>query len=367
MRTRWKGTGRTLSRTFETETSGVGCLGLVGLALGLMIASFGWVTPDETPALVGGSALSVAGLALAAWRQGARLDAATRTWTTWNGPRRRHTSVEGARAVDLTRESHTLENPKGLDSVVDVYDVSLVGTFGTLRVDRLEDAPDEARRVAESFARCLRVAYRDRTVKPALEKKPDELDESLVDRHRRLKKPLPTPRPPARLLSTHREGPQGLEILIPRTRLADPTMPLLTLGGILAAAVVLGLANGGPEFVLLYLLLSLIPAMLVAGLPLWLALRANRMREKILLTQDVLRVESSVHGRHEIPLRLLEELTVDRVGARKSRQTQVEQHFRAGVVCARSDATTARFGGALPDAELEYLRDLLVQRILLDG
>lgn len=365
MKPRWKRAGPTLSRALDD--SATGCLGLMGLTVGLCAAVYGGMTPGETPALVGGAILGAGGLALAAFRRRAVLDGANRTWTDWSGPRRTQTRVDGARVVDLTCETQTCENPKGLDSVVDVYDVTLGGTFGSLRLDRLQDEPDEARRVAESVARCLRVTYRDRTVKPAFEKKPDELDESLVDRHRRLRKRPPKPRPPARLLSTLKEGPRGLEILIPRTRLADPTMPLLILGGILAAAVVLGLANGGPEFVLLFLLMSLIPALLLAGLPLWLAVRANRMRERILLTQDVLRVESSVHGRHEIPLRLLEELTVDRVADRKSRQTQVEQHFRAGVVAARSDATTARFGGALPDAELEYLRDLLVQRILLDG
>ncbi len=49
---------------------------------------------------------------------------------------------------------------------------------------------------------------------------------------------------------------------------------------------------------------------------------------------------------------------------KKSRDFQAERFFPVGCLCARSDRVEACFGGSLDEANLEYLRALLVNRIV---
>ncbi len=94
-------------------------------------------------------------------------------------------------------------------------------------------------------------------------------------------------------------------------------------------------------------------------------LKASRLTETVLLTPRGLRVESSVYGIQEIPLERLEELVLrDLSSYRAYRQRQVEGFYRHGLLCARGDGIQVRFGGGLEGVELEYVRDLLIQRMV---
>lgn len=356
MRTPWKRADRTLSRSFDE--SGWNCLGVLGLALGALL----FPIPDVVAKVVSG-VIVLLGLGLATLRRGVVLDGAARTWTTRVGPwRRQVVSLEKSRVVEITRQSETLRNSKGPSCVVDHYDVTLKGEMD-VRVDRLDDAPDEARWLAEAVSRSLGVLYRDRTVEPTLEKKVGQLDEPLVERYRREGRPAPQPRQPETCRATCRDGPRGLEIRIPAAPLADLRSPLLGLAGMALVGGLFGLAASlsWPAFAAGGALVAL-PT---SGVQLWRGWQANRMREHVLLSSQALLVDSNLYGRHEIPLSRLEELHLHRMGRDQGgRENQVEQHFRAGFLCARSDERTARFGGGLSLPELEYARDLLLQRMI---
>ncbi len=367
----WQLKGRILSRTFE-RTNLLQAINLVGglaAVVGIPLLVFQFMNaagPDRHWAMVG-ALVTALGVVLLLIRHGRILDGRTRQLTSWWGVLvpcwRQVGALEQARVVEITLQTAVVRGGKGPSHVNEYYDVTLLGGGKPLRLDRFLDDPEEARWAAESASRALRVRYRDRTVVPVVEKTADQLDESLGQRFLRTGERPSEPRQPAGCRAVYRSLAEGLEVHIPRAGLADPWReagPGLFMAVLLPLLVIYG--KNSPWQVAVPL--GVVVAALSVALPVRRAWQADRLTETLRLTPQSLRVESSLYGNHEIPLSQLEELVLRDLSAdARHRETQAERYFRHGFLCARSDQVQARFGGALEGVELEYVRDLLLQRI----
>ncbi len=126
--------------------------------------------------------------------------------------------------------------------------------------------------------------------------------------------PLPQPQEPPNLRFRCMESPEGLDIRIPRARLVDFWKPILWGLGLYAVALVLLVQFLADDWMMMLLVLDLF-------------LRDFR--------------ENRIY-----------------------RNYQVERYFPVGCLCARSDRLQACFGGSLDETNLEYLRALLLNRIV---
>jgi len=372
----WTLRGRLVSRTFERTNlmQGIHLLGGLVTVIGILVVALPFIEAHEGsparldwPWILVGLVLTALGVGMLLIRHGRILDGRVRRLTSWwgfPGPWfRQECSVQAGRMVEVTLQTKAVRGGRGPSHVNEYYEVTLLGTGRPLRLDRFLDDPDQARFLAESVSRVLGVRYRDRTVVPVVEKTADQLDESLVQRFLRTRQEPPVPRPPDECRASYRSLPEGLEIHIPRACLADPVRQLapgLVLVPLSFAVIVLA---GGSSWVLGLVGAALaVLAVGVFGRP---VLQASGLTETVLLTPRSLRVESSVHGVQEVPLERLEELALRDLSSHKHyRQTQVEQFYRHGLLLARGDEVQARFGGALDGVELEYVRDLLIDRMV---
>ncbi len=374
----WKSQGRTLSRTYQRTDllQGIHLAASLPLFVGTLtlvvqvMARLEVIPSMEFSlswALFGGACF-LSGLVGMLVQKGRVLDGDTRTLTDWWGlarPMLRDVlSLAKAGAVEITRESKVHKGRHGPRLVEDVYEVHLRVSNRSLLVDRFLDDPEEARWTAEGVSRLLGSDFRDKTVSPPVLKKSRELDESLGQRYLRTGRPVPKPRRPSACRLRCLESPEGLEVRIPRANLANPWKPV-------------GSALGMALFLLLLLVFvwqeswgfSVPTALVVGGLmearATWSSWQARRLTETLRLTRQALRVESTLYGNHEIPLRELEDLVLRDVrGDKARREVQIERFFPVGVLCARSDRGQACFGGALGLEELHYLQALLVERIV---
>jgi hypothetical protein len=316
-----------------------------------------------------GAGLIVFGVLWMLVREHRTLDGRARTLNKWSclptfAPGKA-TGLGDVIAVVIDRESETIHYRRRPDTVEDRDNVWLLGREGERRLlDSLPNKPFEARRLAEAASRLLGVEYRDTTCNPPEIKQCSELDESLGRRYLRKAQPLPQLQEPPILWFSSIESPEGLDIRIPQGNLVDFWKTLLWGVGIFLAALVSWtlLCDGEWEGPLLALLTVAIPI----GLP-WIstAWPASRLTESLFLSRRSLKVESTMYGRHEIPLEELEDLILLDFRENQSyRNFQAERYFPMGCLCARSDRVEARFGGSLDGANLNYLRALLVNRIV---
>ncbi len=376
----WTLRGRLLTRTFERTNlmQGIQLLGGLVTVIGVLMVAFPFRAGPEgrpfgpaAPWVLVGAVLTGLGAALLLARHGRILDGRVRLLTSWWGVLvpwyRQECSLQGARVVEITLETRPVQGGRGPSYVDEYYGVTLLGTGRPLRLDRFLDDPDEARFLGESVSRVLGVRYRDRTVVPVVEKTADQLDESLVQRFLRTRQEPPVPRPPDECRASYRSLPEGLEVHIPRAHLADPVRELapgLALVLLIPAVTVLGVEAPW----ILGLVMGVLGAAAFVGTRGRAVLQASRLTETVLLTPRSLRVDSSVYGVQEIPLEKLEELVLRDLSPHKRyRQTQVEGFFCHGFLRARGDEIQARFGGALDGVELEYVRDLLIHRMVAWG
>jgi len=353
----------------------------MGLALviwGLLTCYLFWISVRE-PAPGGpesglfylGSLFVFSGLFWLLVRLRRTLDARSRTLTGWRwygfSTMAEPIRLESIEAVVIERESRVLTSRKNPQTnVEDVDHVWLQDSQGgRILLDSFPNRPFQAHGLAEAASRLLGVEFRNLTVAPPLVKKSSELDESLGQRYLRTAQPVPEPQSPPRQLLTGLEAPDGLEVRMPRANLANPWKPLQTVvGGTLFWTVVLRVLMddwGWKTCLGFGLSLSLTYA-----LPFfWTSFQAARLTESVRLTPRSLRVDSTLYGHHEIPLEELEDLEVrDFRKNQQSRDFQAERFFPVGCLCARSDRVEACFGGSLDEANLEYLRALLVHRIV---
>lgn len=348
----------------------------VALTGGLLFL-IGWLTrPDPGPEMslsdlfeyLGGAAM-VFGVVWMLVRERRTLDGRARTLSDWSclgwpdaGMVTRLGDIE---AVVIDREAKVIRGRDLPDSVEDVDSVWILHRGGDLRqLDSFPNRPFEARRTAEAASRLLGVEYRDTTCNPPDIKTPSELDESLGQRCLRKGQPLPQPQEPTNLRFRCMESPEGLDIRIPRARLVDFWRPVLWGMGLFLAALVLLVQFLADDWMMM--LLVLLFAALPLSLP-WICTSwpASRLTESLRLTRRSLKVDSTLYGRHEIPLAELEDLFLrDFRENRMYRNYQVERYFPVGCLCARSDRVQACFGGSLDEANLEYLRALLLNRIV---
>ncbi len=374
----WQLQGRTLFRTYQRTDllQGIHLAACLPLFLGtLTLAAQALAFVEVVPpmefrlfwAFFGGGLmlLGVAGMLVS---KGRILDGEARTLTDWWGlPRpvlRDVLSLAKAGAVEITRESKVHKGRYGPRQVEEIYEVRLRVSHRSLLVDRFPDDPEGARWTAESVCRLLGSRFRDKTVGRPLLKKSSELDESLGQRYLRTGKPVPGPRRPSNCRLRCLEGPEGLEIRIPRANLANPWKPVLTALGMALFLLLLSVFVWQESWVF-----SVPTALVVGGLmearATWSSWQARRLTETLRLTRQALRVESTLYGSHEIPLGELEDLVLrDSREDKHHREVQVERFFPVGVLCARSDRVQACFGGALGMDELDYLQALLVERIV---
>jgi hypothetical protein len=374
----WKSQGRTLSRTYQRTDllQGIHLAASLPLFVGVVTLSTQTLAFMESvpslqfslPWALFGGACFFSGLVGMMIQKGRVLDGDTRTLTDWWGlirpVWRDVVSLARAGAVEITRESRVHKGRHGPRQVEEVYEVHLRVSNRRILVDRFADNPEEARWTAEGVSRLLGSDFRDKTVSPPVLKKSSELDESLGQSCLRTGRPLPKPHRPSACRLRCLESPDGLEVRIPRANLANPWRPV-------------GAALGMALFLMLLSVFvwqeswgfSVPTALVVGGLmearATWSSWQARRLTETLRLTRQALRVESTLYGNHEIPLRELEELVLRDFREHKAqREVQVERFFPVGVLCARSDRGQACFGGALGLEELQYLQALLVERIV---
>ncbi len=311
----------------------------------------------------------VSGILWLLLRQWRTLDGHALTLSGWSCLGRvapgKATGLGEVTAVMIDRQAKIVRCRDAPDSVDDVDSVWLLDRGGKrLLLDSFSNKPFEARQTAESVSRLLGVEYRDTTCSPPDIKKSSELDESLGQRYLRTAKTLPQPQEPTNLRFRCLASPEGLEIRIPRAQLVDFWRPLgWGLGLSLALTVLLiYFCRDVAGFVLLVLLFMLLPV----ALPwIWTAWPASRLTESLRLSRRSLQVDSTLYGHHEIPLTELEDLFLrDYRQNRVYRNYQTERYFPVGCLCARSDRVQACFGGSLDEDNLEYLRALLVKRIV---
>lgn len=348
----------------------------VALTGGLLFL-IGWLTrPDpgsemslsELFEYLGGAAM-VFGVVWMLVRERRTLDGRVRTLTDWSCPPwlppGQAIGLGEVSAVVIEREAKVIRGRDLPDSVEDVDSVWILGRGGDFRqLDSFPNMPFEARRTAEAASRLLGVEYRDTTCNPPDIKTCSELDESLGQRYLRKGQPLPQPQEPPNLRFRCMESPEGLDIRIPRAHLVDFWRPVLWGMGLFLAALVLLVQFLADDWMMM--LLVLLFAALPLSLP-WICTSwpASRLTESLRLTRRSLKVDSTLYGRHEIPLAELEDLFLrDFRENRMYRNYQVERYFPVGCLCARSDRVQACFGGSLDEANLEYLRALLVNRIV---
>ncbi|MGI5845502.1 MAG: hypothetical protein ACOX9B_15205 [Candidatus Xenobium sp.] len=269
------------------------------------------------------------------------------------------------KTVLIDRESKLIRYQKRPDTVEDRDNVWLLNRKGERHLlDSLLNKPFEARRLAEAASRLLGADYCDTTCNPPENKTCSELDESLGQRYLRQARPLPKLRKPPSLSFRCIELPEALDIRIPQGNLVDFWRPFLCGVGIFLAALVgwTMLWGGDWKGPLMILLVSIMPYTLPWLCTTW---PASRLTESLFLSRRSLKVESTMYGRHEIPLEELEDLILlDFRENQLNRNFQAERYFPVGYLCARSDRVEARFGGSLDEANLEYLRALLVNRIV---
>lgn len=350
--------------------------GILAVLMGGFFYGMAWLTrpivgPVTSPPFLEylGTATIVLGLVLMPLRQRRTLDGRARTLNDWSclgwlvpG---KATGLGEVRAVVIDREAKVIRGRDLPDSMEEVDNVWILDRGGDLRqLDSFPNRPFEARRTAEAASRLLGVEYRDTTCNPPDIKTPSELDESLGQRYLRKAQPLPEPQEPPVLWFRCLESPEGLDIRIPRAHLVDFWGPILWGMGLFLAALVLLVQLLDEDWMRMF------PALLVGALPFslpWICTSwpASRLTESLRLTRRSLKVDSTLYGRHEIPLAELEDLFLrDFRKNRMYRNFQVERYFPVGCLCARSDRVQACFGGSLDETNLEYLRALLLNRIV---
>jgi hypothetical protein len=372
----WKRQGLTLQGS--RPLPGAFPFGLIPLSLGLLLYCLYWFvgrgpTPSSSDPFTFylGSVFLCIGLFWRLIRPWRTLDARSRTLTGWcwygfptmAEPIR----LESIEAVLIERESRVLKSDRSVYSKVEEVDHVWLeeSAGGRILLDSFPDRPFNAHRLAEAASRLLGVEFRNLTVTPPLVKSISELDESLGQRHLRTGQPLPDLQVPPILWMTCMEAPGGLEVYMPRANLADPWKPLQTALFWTLFMTVFSLLAFDEWGWKTSLGVSLSVSLVGTFLPFWTSCQAARLTESLRLTPRSLRVDSTLYGHHEIPLEELEDLTVrDFRKNQRSREIQVERFFPVGCLCARSDRVEACFGGSLDEANLEYLRALLVHRIV---
>ena len=321
--------------------------------------------------IVGGTML-VLGVLLMLLRQRRTLDCRARTLSNWSclewlapGKASEPLELGEVKAVLIDRASDAFKDDKPLVIVSDVDSVWIFDKdWDRCLLDSFPNKPFEARRLAEKACRLLGVEYRDKTRRPPDIRKYSELDESLGRRYLRKAQPLPQLQEPPNLCFRCLESPVGLDIRIPKGNLVDFWRPFLWGLGIFLAmcgCFVLFLEEDGQPL-LFYLLVVAIFLTLQWVCAAW---PASRLTESLFLSRRSLKVESTLYGNHEIPLEELDDLFL-----RDFRENQIyrtfrpERYFPVGCLCARSSRVQACFGGSLDGANLNYLRALLVNRIV---
>jgi len=387
----------------ETRSGG-GCLSIFGLpfllaGLFVMQIPFGWIPVQNGDAMprfffvLFGGVFAVVGAGLVFGRKGLTLDRRKGLMVEWWGPmlplKRKEQVLDAFKRVSIVKNSGDSDSPT-------TYPVKLEGDAIQEVVLFHPTDYQEARRFAEELARFLSRPLADFSSGARVERKPEKLDETFLDRVREGEEDAGgLPDPPLDMKSRVRETAEGMEIEIPRQRTNLPRW--------LQGALMLGFTGLAAYFFLPFLKLSAPPAVryFFAGFfllffilgPLRGAVRFARQGKgsgtTVTVTQEFIRVEER-SGRKfkttEIPAEAIEDLELPSEKAvRDSMETPSRKlplpdtgvprfpdgrpmpRFLVALmslvkspgISIRSDAAWVQFGAGLSEDELKYLYGLI--------
>ncbi len=387
------------------QRGGGGCVSIFGIPF-LLAGLFVLQIPFELiPVEVGGGPIVLAiavpvgflfaiiGAVLVFGRNGVVIDRRRRAIVKWWGvllPMRR---VEYR--LDLFDQVRMDFTSGGGDSS-DAYPISLAGGPGTAKLPLIQPTNyREARKAAERIARFVDKPLEDTSAGKHVVREPDALDEPLFERLKDQGRiDVPFPAPPPVMASTIEETPEGMTIIIPPRPLGFfRFVPLLC--GILLGATVLYffvlplLALPGPPLfrygLAAFAFLFFVIGPVASGLR--ILLRLSRDWTAVSISRNLLRVETTVHGKKEIaeiPMDVLEELelsirdsALETVGVPPGSMAEgigatggprlrdgrplprwmgwIRRFPASPGITARSDEAVIAFGRGLSEEELTYL------------
>ncbi len=402
----------------ELRSEVVGCVVVAGL---MFIAGGGFaiaLAMDRIPieayfnpelkniATAVGALVAVLGLIFIGGRNGKIFDRRRQSLVSWWGifvpMRHKEQSLEGYSTVVLVKEVH-----RGKNSSTTFFPVRLESsTAEPLKVDTCTDYL-KARRLAEAVARVLHLALTDATSGEAVVREPDQLDESLRDRMRRLGERVEISPQPHTMRSQAQVTSSEVVLEIPgmsaKARLIMNLVVFALVGGIGSFFFGAQLIAAGDDrwsenwpLLLVAAVFVVIPLSVILG-------RLRHFNRAVRVTAN--RVALTItEGRRttEIPGDKLEELSISGLDINELFQTQPDgslivdssrldspegaaysaQHGRpptippalAGIVktlgtfsphrlsiLARSDRSSISFGGGLDAAELTYLYSAIMK------
>jgi hypothetical protein len=394
--------GKTWLKTRSPEVlesrSGGGCLVLFGLPfflaglfllqipIGLipMTMEDGSATPwwMDSICSVMGLVFVVVSLGLMLGRKGVVIDRRRQTVVHWRGlwPYFKQTEYQ---FTELTGVSLSYD---GSGDGPATYPVRLTGRDRLHAISILDPADyHEARRSAERLARFLELPLADVTTGKNVTRAPGELDESLRARALRLgeRRGREPERPPS-MRTVIRQTPEGLALEIPPPPFTYLRLIPVTLAVLFACLV-------GWVFVRPLLLLPMPNGIRIAFLgfigiffifaPITSALRyfllGSRRSQRVTVSPEWIRLEDRVGSKvltSEISGDDLEELTLPTLASRLENMgpagrpapeaTTLSRWLKSPGIFARSDDQTLQFGQGLPEPELEYLHQLIGNRLL---
>ncbi len=407
-------TGRRLPTGIDPDVierkSGGGCLALFGtpfflaglfvflIGLGLVPTMAEGELPGMTVATIVGLVFMVIGGVLIFGRSGLIIDRRENRVVQWQKlfvPLRRTVrpldSFDGV-LLDRRQSKKTTFYPVQLKTGGD--------TAGAITVESPQDYR-QARQSAETIARFVGKPLEDRSSGKPVIRDPDQLNESLRDRVRRLGEeqgffpPQPIP-----MKTRVEQTVDGVALSIPHPLVGSGRLfrlvVTLVIAGVAAFAILPGLFSLPAPPLIRYLIIGFVVLFSVV-LPILAALRSSAGTSRVTVTRALLRVEEGFGDKKraiEIPADELEELEyVDRRGALKEVDVPGARKLKdfgytgtprlsdgrpvpkilltlarlvaSQGITARSDRVVVTFGQGLPDDELAYLH-FLVRKILTD-
>lgn len=381
---------------FQVRTGG-GCVSLFGMpflltGLGIMFSPL--FAPDSSgpSGLIGtipfGLIFAVVGGALVFGRGGIDVDLRRRELVRWWSAivRVKSTVIP---LTEIRQVTVTKEVRKNKNSTTTVYPIYV--ELAASRKNLVEDQDyQSSRRVAEGLARFAGVPMSDASSGQPVVRQPDELNESLRDRVRRMNERLEYPSPPAVSELIVRNEPEGMTIELPRGGgFLFALLPMIFFLGVFVfflipfGGMILGDNSMPFEMKLLVggfflFFFGLLPFFIL----LFKLIRGLTSRSRVVVDGRRLRVENSSTGSKkavEIPADELEELTLSsppvsmeqteefrRLGQSNLRVKLMMRILRMGKpsgITARSDKASVTFGENLSPEDQSYLYALVKQAV----